>query len=369
MTASQRSLSLTLLGAAIVCGVAVYDAVVGPGQSVTGVVLVGPIVVAVAGEPRGTGLVAAFAWLLVLLSPAWDTNLSSSEYWFRVTFVALGGAVLYLAARGRRAERELSQANEERAEVAQLLEMAIVPAAPPRVPGWQLAALYRPASGAARVGGDFYDVYRIGGAWMVVVGDVVGHGPQAAAMTALVRYTLRAAATLTGSAEAAVTKLHEDLRRRGRLETCGITCAVLPDGPAGEVGVLCAGSPRPLLVRAGAAAEVGRHGPLIGAFRSAGGGIETVTMLPGEILLLYSDGLPDLTGPDERFGSERLLRALAPAHDADDAVRRLLDAIDSFAAGADQVDDAIAMAIEFTGAARPRISDRGRAAGPAPADL
>src|SRR5438309_10245429 len=126
MIRPQRSLSLTVLGAAIVCAVAVYDAAVGPGQSVTGVVLVGPIIVAVAGEPRATGLVAGLAWLLVAVSPLWDTQLSSSEYWFRVAFVALGGAVLYLTARGRQAERLLNRDNEDRARVAELLEAAIV---------------------------------------------------------------------------------------------------------------------------------------------------------------------------------------------------------------------------------------------------
>ena len=65
----------------------------------------------------------------------------------------------------------------------------------PEIPGVELAARYRPAGEGNEVGGDFYDVFETGdGSWALVVGDVCGKGAEAAAVTALARYTLRAAA-------------------------------------------------------------------------------------------------------------------------------------------------------------------------------
>ena len=67
-------------------------------------------------------------------------------------------------------------------------------------PGMDLASGFRPAGDGHEIGGDFYDVFRVGDdCWMVVVGDVCGKGAEAAAITALARYTLRAAAIRDGA--------------------------------------------------------------------------------------------------------------------------------------------------------------------------
>ena len=58
--------------------------------------------------------------------------------------------------------------------------------------------MYRPAGSENEVGGDFYDVFRVADGWMLVIGDVTGRGARAASLTAVARYTLRTAATLTG---------------------------------------------------------------------------------------------------------------------------------------------------------------------------
>ena len=65
----------------------------------------------------------------------------------------------------------------------------------PDVPGAELAAAFHPAGQGLEVGGDFYDVFSTGdGQWYLVIGDVSGKGAEAAAVTALARYTLRTAA-------------------------------------------------------------------------------------------------------------------------------------------------------------------------------
>ena len=82
---------------------------------------------------------------------------------------------------------------QERTRTAQTLQRALLPPHLPQIAGLELAAGYRAAGEGNEVGGDFYDVFPQGdGSWVLVVGDVCGKGPQAAAVTALARYTLRA---------------------------------------------------------------------------------------------------------------------------------------------------------------------------------
>ena len=83
----------------------------------------------------------------------------------------------------------------ERAYIASTLQQSLLPAELPEIPGLETAARFRPTGEGNDVGGDFYDLFAAGGrGWSVVMGDVCGKGPDAAAVTALARYTLRAAA-------------------------------------------------------------------------------------------------------------------------------------------------------------------------------
>jgi hypothetical protein len=82
----------------------------------------------------------------------------------------------------------------ERAHIASTLQAGLLPPLLPAIPGVSVAARYLPAGEAVEVGGDFYDVFPAGpDTWSVVVGDVCGKGAEAAAVTAMARYTLRAA--------------------------------------------------------------------------------------------------------------------------------------------------------------------------------
>ena len=83
----------------------------------------------------------------------------------------------------------------ERAYIARTLQQSLLPVELPEIPGIETAARFRPTGEGNEVGGDFYDVFETGDrGWTVVMGDVCGKGPDAAAVTALARYTLRAAA-------------------------------------------------------------------------------------------------------------------------------------------------------------------------------
>jgi uncharacterized membrane protein len=339
-----RSVFLIALGVGLVVAVTAADAVTGEERVIIGLVLVGPFTVALTARPRMTTLVSACALAAVCLSILWDESGGDWDYWARVLLVAFGSLIAVVAARAQRSEIGYAELVRERAAVADTLEAALVPGELPEIEGWRLASLYRPAQGAAHIGGDFYDAYRVARGWMLVVGDVVGHGASAAALTGLVRYTLRATATLTRSVSQALAKLDRDLRERRPLAPCAVGYARLHTRGEAMVDVVCAGIPCPLLVRDGQAVEAGQHGPLVGAFPNTSWRPTSIPVHSGDILVLYTDGVLDLRGARERFGEARLAETLAPAAGAEDAVTRLASALDAFAEA--QEDDIVVLAIE-----------------------
>src|ERR1700737_981579 len=103
--------------------------------------------------------------------------------------------------------------------LARTLQQSLLPPMLPEVPGLEVADEYLPAGGGAEVVGDFYDVFEgVAGSWCAVMGDVCGKGPDAAALTALARYTLRAAALRSVSPVKALLRLNEVLMTQGRAD-------------------------------------------------------------------------------------------------------------------------------------------------------
>jgi sigma-B regulation protein RsbU (phosphoserine phosphatase) len=201
-----------------------------------------------------------------------------------------------------------------------------------------------PAGGETEVGGDFYDVFSTGAGWMAVMGDVVGRGAAAASLTAMARYTLRTAGSLVGTPTMGLARLNENLRERGDMALCTAAIVLLRDG-TNEASLVSAGHPLPYLIRRGEVAQVGRTGPLLGAFEHGHWLPASLALEPGDVLVLYTDGVLDAKGDDDRFGEERLERALAGAASADGAVERIRTALREFAGG-EQDDDTAVLALE-----------------------
>ncbi|MGH3994293.1 MAG: PP2C family protein-serine/threonine phosphatase, partial [Pseudonocardiaceae bacterium] len=209
----------------------------------------------------------------------------------------------------------------ERSHIARTLQRGLLPPQLPEMLGWASATLYLPAGRENWVGGDFYDSFPIEGGWMLVVGDVVGHGPGAAALTAEARYTLRTAGMLSGSALVALEQLNSGLFARDPgMALCTAACVTLRQAEGrGTAEVVCAGHPLPLLVRGGDVKSVGRPGAMLGAWEDRAWAPITVPLDAGEVLVLYTDGVVDAEGDGERFGEARLKTAVAGARDASDA--------------------------------------------------
>jgi GAF domain-containing protein/anti-sigma regulatory factor (Ser/Thr protein kinase) len=215
---------------------------------------------------------------------------------------------------GRRAGVAVENARlyTERADIAHTLQVALVPDPVPLAPGWDVAAMYRPAGEATEAGGDFYDMVRTDDGWLIVMGDVAGKGAQAASLTGLARYTLRTAAMLTGDPEAALAALNAGLMRRDDVAYCTAALVSLVETPEGaRARILSAGHPLPVVMQDGRARALGRPGPLLGAIEDASWPAEEVALRPGDRLVLYTDGVTDARGPTDRFGDERLLALLS----------------------------------------------------------
>jgi PAS domain S-box-containing protein len=199
----------------------------------------------------------------------------------------------------------------ERSYIAKTLQEGLLPADLPDIPRVELAAHYRAAREQVDVGGDFYDVFGADGAWVFVIGDVVGKGAKAAAITGLARHTLRAAALYEQSPAQMVRVLNRAMRNQFTDEEQFCTAAVARL-QGDELCVALGGHPLPLIVRRdGSVHTAGSPGTLIGVLDEPTVSEERVRLLPGESVVLHTDGVTDTHGADGRFGSERLAAVLA----------------------------------------------------------
>ena len=197
--------------------------------------------------------------------------------------------------------------------IAQTLQAGLIPRSLPVVEGWELSSAYRAAGRAVEVGGDFYDLLSFEGGWAAVIGDVVGKGAEAAALTALARHTLAAIVEATGDLAYALRVLNRRLRQRSDDYRSLCTVAAVLVTPDEQVTILSAGHPLPLLRRDGAAWPVGRPSPMLGFVDDVELLSTPVAVKPGDQLILYTDGVLDAIGPDERFGEARLLETVRAA--------------------------------------------------------
>ncbi len=222
--------------------------------------------------------------------------------------------------------------------IAQTLQAGLVPRTLPTVEGWHVSSAYRAAGRGVEVGGDFYDLLRFDGGWAAIIGDVVGKGAEAAALTALARHTLAAIVTSTGDFTYAMQVLNRRLRERSDdyRSLCTVAAAVVSGDD--QVSVVSAGHPLPLLRRGVSAWPVGRPSPMLGFVDDLELVSTPVVLDPGDQLILYTDGVLDAIGAGGRFGESRLLETVRSLGDGVAAAHRILDAIDRFR-DAQQADD------------------------------
>jgi sigma-B regulation protein RsbU (phosphoserine phosphatase) len=234
--------------------------------------------------------------------------------------------------------RQRAQESERRAMLlAQTLQLSLMPPSPPSIPGLDVAAVFRPAGDGSHVGGDFYDIFELAtDDWVIAVGDVSGKGAGAAAVTALARYTIRAAAVRQTSPALMLTTVNEVLLRDASQHFCTAVVLRLRRGSGQWTSTVCAGGhPLPLLLHTGSAAEpepVGRPGSLLGLFEGPLLHDVEVPLRSGDELVLYTDGVTEGRRDTELYGEARLCASLSDhaGSVADDLVQGVLSDVLAF---------------------------------------
>lgn len=197
-------------------------------------------------------------------------------------------------------------------EVARELQDDLLPHDLPVVPGYLFAHSYRTAN---EVGGDYYDLTLLpDGRLSLMVGDASGHGMAAGLVMAIANATLKTALDLDPNPERVLALLNRTLCRTGTKRTfMSVFYAVLTP-ETGEIEYVCAGHPFPLLRRAdGSVEELGCGGFPLGIREPLDFVRRTVRLDPGDLLLLYTDGLPEALDAQGKtaFGYERIQSVMA----------------------------------------------------------
>lgn len=192
----------------------------------------------------------------------------------------------------------------------------------PDIPDWpelEVGAIYHPAESGSFVGGDFYDFIDLpAGARCLLVGDVSGRGTAAAASSMRVRAYLRAALSTHG-VTAAVQDLEATLIDEFAEEEFVTLAMCVQESHSVWTLTNCGHHPA-LLLRDGEVSEIGGQGALLGMGVGSQWPRQPFVLRPGDVLLLYTDGVVDAGRANAHFGDERLHQALRelgdlPIHD------------------------------------------------------
>ncbi|MFF3565837.1 SpoIIE family protein phosphatase [Streptomyces sp. NPDC002574] len=205
---------------------------------------------------------------------------------------------------------ERVELGRERHALAESLQKRLLPPVLSESPQLTTTARYEPASSTSEVGGDWYDVIEVPGRRVVLVaGDVEGHGIESAALMGQLRGAVVAYATEGHRPAAVIDRTGALLARLGTdlLATC---CVVALDTTDGVTEVALAGHPPPLVMGPDAGVTVLEAPPNVPLGVCVPGSYRTRehTVLPGSVLMLYSDGLVDPRVPDLTAAATALFR-------------------------------------------------------------
>src|SRR3569833_1328834 len=260
----------------------------------------------------------------------------------RMLLYLICGATMVWLAHQARTMREKSEAKRLALHTMQAL------AAPARLadaPGWDVASLYLTARQDEEVGGDFYGFFRIDARFCgILLGDVMGKGKEAAAHTAMLRYTVRAYACEGHRPDTIVQRINDYMEADPDASTASMFYGVL-DIDSGCVEYASAGHEPPMLIRADGSTEtLAATGPLVGILSGIPFGQKREDVETGDRLLLVTDGVTEARNVDGVFLEDRGaldLLAACRAACARDTVKEFADAVMDFAGGDNRDDIAI----------------------------
>ncbi len=263
-------------------------------------------------------------------------------------FAQLGGALLVFILM-----LELKDKLLARSELAEgrAIQRRLLPDASPVIPGWDAWLFSRPAND---VGGDLVDCIRFdAGSHLLALGDVSGKGLPAALLMAKLQATIRALSSETTPLAELGARINRIFRRDG-ISGRFATLAVLEvRGADGAVRLLNAGHTPPILVRGGVPHALAKGGAALGLLADAAYAVVEETLAPGDLLLVYSDGINEARNAEgECFGNERVAaQAAGRARDGAAALgQALLDEVQRFIGESRPDDDQTLLVLRRVGA-------------------
>jgi phosphoserine phosphatase RsbU/P len=203
------------------------------------------------------------------------------------------------------------------------------------------------------IGGDFYDYVDLpNGAMGFALGDVAGKGPPAALLSAMMQGIFAAQAASSDSPSQTISKVNLALYRRG-IESRFVTLMYGAMNPDGRLTYCNAGHNPPLIISPGDSTQVRRlecGGPIVGLFDAATFEEETVTLQPGDWLIVFSDGVSEaMSASADEYGESRIVSLVERNKELEP--RQLLEAlfadVREFTRGAAQSDDITAMVLRY----------------------
>jgi serine phosphatase RsbU (regulator of sigma subunit) len=253
----------------------------------------------------------------------------------------------------RQRERDLEM--ERQVRLAADVQRRMLPRSLPSDPRVELAARYQPSFG---LGGDFYDLFSLDGRIAIAVGDVAGKGVPAAMLMSLVRSSFRAHAERESSPDRVLTLVNRDLCRDSLPSEFATMWYGLLDPADGSLTMANAGHEPPLILRRGGRCQSLEIGELVaGIDPTVTYRLGHASLAPGDLLLAFTDGVPDVMSFEgERFGKVRLRRVLEslaaepepdPAHAA---IGRVLRELRQFGGLSARQDDTTLVAVAYRGA-------------------
>lgn len=244
----------------------------------------------------------------------------------------------------RRAEEVLAQEESAPRQWAARLAPEDLPA----IDGFELGRVYEPGTGM--MAGDFYDVYPTGrGRLAVLIGDVAGHGIEPSITAFQVKYLLRNFLSQYRDPAQALEELNKVLSLTGRPEDLVSVCVVVFDTEAATLRHASAGHPAAWLWQDSEMRALRSTGPLLTLDPAASYYSRELPLTPGDLVLLYTDGLAEARSGGQLFGEDRIAGIIRrdPGQDAATLAKVLLEAARDFAA-APLGDDVAILAVRRT---------------------
>ena len=258
-------------------------------------------------------------------------------------------------------ERVYRKGLERELDIAREIQQGFLPAELPQVTGWELAAYFK---AAREVAGDFYDAFVLPDGHLVCfVGDVCGKGVGAALFMTLFRSLLRAPFTtdvLAGLDGGLSLTTAERLQNvisftsnyvadtHAEAYMFATLFIAVFDPRDGTLTYANCGNEAPLLLSGASLTALGPTGPVIGVFPDARFGVKQVTMQKGDLLVAFTDGIPDaINAQDVQFGRERIPELVLSGGASAAALTKAIEAqLGEFVSGAAQFDDITLLAVK-----------------------